>query len=222
MKRGYLKTIFLGIGLAVCLYQCSGCEDGTPVQAEKPNKEDIARIMLDKSRPEWKQIETSLTNHLNALAAGDIKTYLSYSNPKLFADSSYAQTEQALIDVVQQGIKTSTENVQLIKVSPLVSDSANNYAVFWFDANMIISFDERFTGNPSGFRMQIEDTHGKDAVAYDEENRKYYVTRTFKMYGESPIDSEKWYFLDEFFHGTSKGDALMDFEILFDLRKFEK
>ncbi len=222
MKRGYLKTIFLGIGLAVCLYQCSGCEEGTPVQVEKTSADDIARIMLDKSRPEWKQIETSLTNHLNALATGDIKTYLSYSNPKIFVDSAYAQTEKSLLDIAEQGINTTTENLQLLKVSPLVSDSANNYAVFWFDGNMVVSFDERFIGNPSGFKMQLVDQHGDGAVAYDEEKRKYYITRTFKMYGENPIGTDKWYFLNEFFHGTSKGGELMDFEILFDLRKFEK
>jgi len=222
MKRGYLKTVILSLVVATSLYQCSGCEETKPVKPVGNEKVDRSAEMVDKTRPEWEQIDRDLRGYLKALATCDFDTYLNYANPKLFIKVDRETTKESLEGYEKQGMKSITENVELLKVSPLVTDSASNYAVFWFDAKMRVVFDERFLGDPSGYLMSIADKHGKNNVSYNEESREFLIDRTFKMYGENAKGTEDWVFLDEYFHSTAEGDQLMDFDVLFDLKQFEK
>lgn len=218
-----LSVALLFISISVLLYQCTGCENGKQIKSVEntPAKEDTLGFE-DKNRPEWDQIEASLRAHLDAQANEDFETYLDYVNPKMFITNSRESIIQGFQDWSDKGLHNRTENVEITRISPIVSDDTSDYAVLWFNGDMIVDFDSTFAGDPKGFMMQLEDQHGKGNVSYDSTKRDFIVDRVFKMYAQRVGDSPKWFFLNEAFYGGASGNGnLMSKDVLMELKTYE-
>lgn len=210
--------------ISVMLYQCTGCEKSKEkIKTADETTQKVDSLGLeDKSRPEWSEIEQSLRTHLEAQANDDFESYLDYVNPKMFIGKDKQAIIEAMEGWAEKGLHNRTENVEVVKISPLVSDDTSDYAVVWFDGDMIVDFDENFQGDPKGFIMQLNSKHGEGNVVYDSLDRKFIVDRLFLMYAQRVGESPKWTFLEEgFYAGLHANAGLMDRDILLQLKKYE-
>ena len=216
------KALMFVFCSGILLSGCSGCGEKGGVKPIEPTITELDNIMRDQTREEWIQIKRDLTKMLDAQTGGDFETFVDYSHPRLVTPDNRDEVIKSMHDYWESGVKSENTEIELKKVSPIVSDSTTNYTVIWFDEIMLVKFDSIFKGEPSALRMMMNDRFGENYVVYDSLKREYTVDKTFILYAANEKGSDKWTFMDQGFISTPQANGLMDFEILYDLRQYEK